>query len=126
MLTDWIPFDIPFNTVAIASATLWSLGLYLTWNTGRNWIIEQLQCWFNFAERSLYPSEEEFERTREAREAQNAFYASVMSILPFLVLGTLCNWGIDWGLGGSWSLSLGLLSVFTGAVYALGKQDSNG
>lgn len=126
MLTDWIPFDIPFNTVAIASATLWSLGLYLTWNTGRNWIIEQLQRWFNFAERSLYPSEEEFERTREAREAQNAFYASVMSILPFLVLGTLCNWGIDWGLGGSWSLSLGLLSVFTGAVYALGKQDSNG
>ena len=60
MLTDWIPFAIPFNTVAIASATLWSLGLYLTWSTGRNWIIEQLQRWFNFAERSLYPSEAEF------------------------------------------------------------------
>ena len=126
MLTDWIPFDIPFNTAAIASATLWSLGIYVAWGTGRNWIIEQLQRWFNFAERSLYPSEEEFERTREAREAQNAFYASVMSILPFLVLGTLCNLGIDRGLGGSWSFSLALLLVFTGGIYALGKQDSNG
>ncbi|AIE72565.2 MULTISPECIES: hypothetical protein [unclassified Synechocystis] len=124
MLIDWIPFDIPINTAMIAGATLWALGLYLTWGSGRNWLIEQLQRWFNFAERSLYTSVEEYERTREAREAQNAFYASVMSIVPFLFMGTLCNWGVQWGLGGSWSISLGVLTVFTGAVYALGKQSS--
>lgn len=126
MLTDWIPFAIPINPVAIASATLWSLGLYVGWGTRRNWIMEQLQRWFNFAERSLYASEAEFERTRQARESQNAFYASLMSIVPFLALGALCSWGVEWGLGGSWPLSLGLLCVFSGAIYALGKQDSNG
>jgi hypothetical protein len=123
---DWIPFDIPINTAMIAGATLWALGLYLTGGGLRNWTMEQLQRWFNFAERSLYTSEAEFERTREAREAQNAFYASVMSIFPFLFLGSLCNWGVKWGLGGSWSISLALLTVFAGAVYGLGKQNSEG
>jgi hypothetical protein len=126
MLIDWIPFDVPINTAMIAGASLWALGLYLAGGRFRNWVIEQLQRWFNFAERSLYTSEAEFERTRDAREAQNAFYASVMSIFPFLFLGSLCNWGVKWSLGGSWSISLALLTVFTGAVYGLGKQNSNG
>ncbi len=125
MLIDWIPFAIPFNTTAIAAALLWAFGLYVSWGTARNWLMEQLQRWFNFADRSLYATEEEYERTRETRENQNAFYASIMSILPFIGLGSLLHWAVNWGLGGSWSISLGILTVIGGGVYALGKQDSD-
>lgn len=125
MFTDWIPFAIQISTVMIAGSCLWSLGLYLALVSWKNWLIEQLQRWFNFAERSLYTSEAEFERTRPAREAQNLFYASLVSILPFLMLGTLCNWAVEWGLGSSWSISTGILAVMIGAVYALGRQNSH-
>ncbi|BFM38809.1 hypothetical protein [Synechocystis sp. LKSZ1] len=125
MLTDWIPFAIPISTVMIAGSCLWSLGLYLALVSWKNWLIAQLQRWFNFAERSLYTSEAEFERTRPAREAQNLFYASLVSILPFLVFGSLCNWAVEWGLGSSWSISTGLLASMIGAVYALGRQNSH-
>ncbi|MEB3311820.1 MAG: hypothetical protein VKJ02_16470 [Snowella sp.] len=124
MLIDWIPFEIRINTVMLAGSCLWSLGLYLSLISLKNNLIEQLQRWFNFAERSLYTSEEEFEKTRPAREAQNTFYASIFSIVPFLVLGGLCNWGIEAGLGESWGISTGILMCISGAIYALGKQDS--
>lgn len=125
MLIDWIPFEIPINTVMLAGSCLWSLGLYLTLISLKNNLIEQLQRWFNFAERSLYTSDEEFEKTRPAREAQNTFYASIFSIIPFLILGGLCNWGIEAGLGESWGISTGILMSISGAIYALGKQDSS-
>ena len=120
---DWIPFSIPINTAAIASATLWAFGSYIAWESGRNWVMTQLQRWLNVAERSLYTTEEEFEEIREVRESQNAFYASLLSIVPFLVLGSCLNWGVEISLGGSWSISLGMLLVMGGGVYALGKQD---
>ena len=60
MLTDWIPFEISINTVMLAGGCLWSLGLYLVLTSFKNTLIEQLQRWFNFAERSLYTSVEEF------------------------------------------------------------------
>jgi hypothetical protein len=89
----------------------------------KDWITEKLNCWFNFAERSLYLSQEEFEKTRIARESQNAFYASVFSIIPFLVIGFLCNWGVEISLGGSWSISMGIMACMACGVYALGRQD---
>ncbi|NET56078.1 MAG: hypothetical protein F6K47_07860, partial [Symploca sp. SIO2E6] len=85
------PFQFELDTTAIAGASLWSLALYLGFSPVSEWVMEQLQRWFNFAERSLYLSEEEFEKTRKSREAQNAFYASMFSIVPFLIVGALCN-----------------------------------
>jgi hypothetical protein len=55
--------------------------------TLRESIIDGLDGWFNFAQRSLYTSEAEFERTRKGRESQNAFLAALMSIIPFLIMG---------------------------------------
>ena len=95
MLTEILPFRFELNTIAIAGASLWSLALYLGFSSVNEWVIEQLNRWFNFAERSLYTSQTEFEKTRKARESQNAFYASLFSIVPFLVVGTLCNWGVE-------------------------------
>lgn len=123
MLTDLFPFPIAINAVAIAGTTLWSLALYLGFSPVSQWVIEQLNRWFNFAERSLYTSAAEFERTKRAREAQNAFYASVLSIVPFLIVGGLCNYGVELGLGRSWSISVGILACVGCGIYELGRQD---
>ena len=81
MLSEMLPFRFDLNATAIAGASLWSLALYLSFPGVGEWLMHQLQRWFNFAERSLYTSEAEFERTRKGRESQNAFYASVLSIV---------------------------------------------
>lgn len=123
MLSDIFPFRFDLNATAIAGASLWSLALYLGFSPFSLWIVHQLYRWFNFAERSLYMSEQEFEKTRPARESQNAFYASIFSIVPFLALGALCNYGVELSLGGSWAISMGVIACIGCGVYELGRRD---
>ena len=123
MLNDIFPFRFDLNASAIAGASLWSLALYLGFSPFSDWLTLQLQRWFNFAERSLYTSEKEFEKTRKARESQNAFYASLFSIVPFLVVGVLCNYGVELSLGSSWAVSIGLIACVGCGVYELGRRD---
>lgn len=123
MLDELLPFPIVFNPTVIAGATLWSLALYLGFSPISHWVMTQLNRWFNFAERSLYTSEAEFERTRKGREAQNAFYASLFSIVPFLVIGSLCNYGVELTLGQSWAISMGMLACVGCGIYELGRRD---
>ncbi|MBN3895075.1 MAG: hypothetical protein HWQ41_07355 [Nostoc sp. NOS(2021)] len=123
MLTEILPFRFELDTIAIAGASLWSLALYLGFSRVSEWVIEQLNRWFNFAERSLYTSQSEFEKTRKARESQNAFYASLFSIAPFLVVGALFNWGLEISLGDSWGISTGILACISAGIYELGRRD---
>jgi hypothetical protein len=120
---DILPFRFELDKIAIAGACLWSLALYLALESTREWVIEQLNRWFNFAERSLYTSQTEFEKTRKARESQNAFYASLFSIMPFFIFGALCNWGLDVSLGESWGISTGILACMGAGIYELGRRD---
>ncbi|MBE9167596.1 hypothetical protein IQ238_08730 [Pleurocapsales cyanobacterium LEGE 06147] len=124
MLSEILPFHLKLDTATIAGACLWALALYLSFSSVKDWITEQLTRWFNFAERSLYMSAEEFEKTRLARESQNAFYASVFSIIPFLGVGFLCDWGVEVSLGRSWAVSMGLMACIACGVYELGRQNS--
>lgn len=123
MLTEIFPFRFALDATLIAGTGLWSIALYLGFSPLSDWVTEQLNRWFNFAERSLYTSAEEFERTRKGREAQNAFYASIFSIIPFLVVGALCNWGVELTLGRSWAISVGVLACMGCGVYELGRRD---
>jgi hypothetical protein len=125
MFDDIIPFSISIAPGSIAGVSLWALALYWLLGGLRDWVMIQLQKWFNFAERSLYTSTKEFERTRIAREAQNAFYASIFSIIPFLLAGILCNFCIDSTLGLSWSISTGILACIAAGIYELGRQQGN-
>jgi hypothetical protein len=119
-----LPFVFELNTATIAGSCLWSLAFYLGANSLKEWSIEGLKRWFDFAERSLYTSIEEYEETREARESQNAFYASVLSIIPFLAIGFISNWSIDLSFGGnSWGISLGIMACAIASVYALARQN---
>jgi hypothetical protein len=118
---DILPFRFELDTVAIAGACLWALALYVSFSQTREWVTTQLNRWFNFAERSLYTSESEFEKTRKARESQNSFYASLFSIFPFLIFGSLSNWLLDISLGNSWGISMGILTCIGAGVYELGR-----
>jgi hypothetical protein len=120
------PFLFTIDSAAVAGAGLWSLALYLGFSPVSDWVILQLQRWFNYAERSLYTSAEEFEQTRIARESQNAFYASLLSIMPFLGLGALCNYGMEITLGRSWAISVGLLACIGCGIYELGRRSGQG
>lgn len=126
MVIDFLPFTINISPAFIAGSCLWSLALYLGLTGVRNWFIEIFYRWFNFAERFLYTSLEEFEKTRVARESQNAFYASIFSIIPFLILGGFSDWLIEISLGKSWPISVGILACVACGVYELGRQDGSG
>lgn len=123
MQIEFIPFQFQIDTVVLAGIALWSLALYLGFFPVSEWVMDQLARWMSLAERSLYTSVEEYERTRKGREAQNAFYASLLSIVPFLVVGGLCNWGIEASLGRSWTISMGIIACIGCGVYELGRRD---
>ena len=124
MRIDLIPFSFEIDTVALSGSCIWSLALYIGLDSTKVWISSQLERWFNFAEGWLYTSVEEFEETRPARESQNAFYASVLSIVPFLIAGAIANWAIDISFGGSsWSIALGLMTCAISGLFALANQD---
>ncbi|MBD2164119.1 hypothetical protein H6G04_06830 [Calothrix membranacea FACHB-236] len=125
MLTELLPFQFELDKIAIAGASLWSLALYLAFSRVSEWVIVQLNRWFNFAERSLYTSQSEFEKTRQARESQNAFYASLFSIVPFLIVGALVYWGVEISLGRSWGISTGILACISSGIYELGRRDGS-
>lgn len=122
MLTALFPLKIVLDTNTIASASLWALALYLGFASASEWVTLQLNRWFDVAEQWLYSSAEEFERTRKSREAQNAFYAAILSIVPFLLAGGLCNYLVDLSLGRSWSISTGLIACMGAGVYELGRR----
>lgn len=124
MLNEIIPWSFSLDKVIIAGTSLWALALYLGFGSLREWVTQQLNRWFNFAERSLYISVKEFEKTHQAREAQNAFYASLFSIIPFLILGGLFNYGVNVSLGQSWGISVGILACVASGVYDLGRRST--
>lgn len=119
-----LPFSLGINTTIITGSCLWCLALYISLASLRESVIDGLYRWFNFAERFLYTSDAEFERTRKGRESQNAFFASLMSIIPFLLMGILFNWLTDVTLGRNWLISVGILACISCGVYDLGRRDS--
>jgi hypothetical protein len=118
------PFTFEIHASQIAGTALWSVACYWIFSSLNDWLMWRLQQWFNFAERSLYTSEQEFERTRAGRESQNAFFASMLSIVPFLILGGILHYLVEISLGSSWPLSLGMMSCVLGGLYELGRQQS--
>jgi hypothetical protein len=123
MLTNIFPFKFTLDATLIAGSSLWALALYLSFSSFSQWLIEQLNRWFTVAQASLYASTKEFQNTRPGRETQNALYASIFSIVPFLMAGGLCNWGVELSLGRSWAISMGILACIGCGVYELGRRD---
>jgi hypothetical protein len=122
MPIDLFAFSLYLDPLAIAGVSLWALALYLSLADFRQAVTDGLARWFDFAERSLYFSQEEFDQSRPARESQNAFWASILGILPFLCLGGLCYYGLTVGLGQSWAISFGIMGVMLCGLYELARR----
>jgi hypothetical protein len=122
MYIDLGPFAFEIEPSAIAGAALWSLALYLGFSRVVSGLIDRLSSWMNRADRSLYATQEEYEKTRKAREAQNVFYSALLSVLPFLVLGTVSSLAVEVGLGEDWVLSGGFFLTLFCALYTLERR----
>jgi hypothetical protein len=122
MQFELFPFTVTLQTSSIAGWSLWSLALYVALFPLGDWLIERLVDWFNFAERSLYQSQKEFDATRSVRESVNHFYASLASITPFLILGAICTYGVEHHFGSAWAINGGLLACGGCAIYELGRR----
>jgi hypothetical protein len=48
---------------------------------------------------------------------------SIFSLISFLAIGGLCNYGIELSLGSSWAISMGILACMGCGVYELGRRD---
>ncbi|HEY9643222.1 MAG TPA: hypothetical protein V6C57_22220 [Coleofasciculaceae cyanobacterium] len=123
MLIDLLPFQFKIDLTTLAGIGLWALALYLGFSPVSEWVMVKLENWMNLAERSLYTSTQEYERSRKASESLNALLASLLSIIPFLIVGGFCNWGVEASLGRSWTISMGIISCIGCGVYELGRRD---
>lgn len=122
MQFELFPFTITLQTSSIAGWSLWSLALYVALFPLADGLMDRLVDWFNFADRSLYQSQKEFDATRSVRESVNQFYASLASITPFLILGAICTYGVEHHFGSAWAMNGGFLACGGCAIYQLGRR----
>ncbi len=83
MVIDFLPFTINISPAFIAGSCLWSLALYLGLAGVRNWFIEIFYRWFNFAERFLYTSLEEFKKLASPENPKMLFMPLSLVLFPF-------------------------------------------
>ncbi|MEB3313935.1 MAG: hypothetical protein VKL98_07300 [Cyanobacteriota bacterium] len=50
--------------------------------------------------------------------------AALLSVVPFVGLGALTQFGLTLSLGGSWGVSLGVITAMVCGIYELGRRDS--
>jgi hypothetical protein len=115
----FLDLSLKIDPLIVTGVSLWALTLYLSFARLRQGTMEGLMRWFNFAGRSL--SETDPEKNRLARESQREFWASLLSVVPFLFGGGLCYYGIAVGLGQSWAISFGLMGIIVSGIYELAR-----
>jgi hypothetical protein len=120
---------LPFDTVTIADTALWALALYLGFSPLAQRLIDQIIHWLTPVASSpgAGDSQTQDSAKHSARKSdqagQPAALASLLSVIPFLVIGGLAHYGLTLSLGGSWAISLGFISCIGCGVYELGRQD---
>ncbi len=103
-----------FDPAWISGIFLWALALYLMFSPVALRLVEAL-------ERQATGWLKAFNRKNIAGPAE--LYGSVVSIVPFILAGGLCNYLLDMGLGHSWTLSFGIIACMGSGVYELGRRD---
>lgn len=119
---EWFPLQLSVSTSLLVGASLWSLALYLSLSRLVDWTTDALTRWFNFAERSLYTSQQDFETTRSVRESVNRFYASLISTIPFLALGAGAYSFTQLYLGTTETILVGMICCALGLLYEMRRD----
>jgi hypothetical protein len=117
-----LPVNGSLDATTIASASLWSLALYLGFSPMVIGLETRLARWIMAAKQSS-TTLNQGDHTQQHNESPIAIYANLLSILPFLLAGILCSYGVDLSLGRSWAMSLGILACVVCGVYELGRRD---
>lgn len=116
-------FHPHFDATTLAGITLWSLSLYLGFSPLSDRVMEQLVDWLDGVERRFDRSTDASSERPASEESMNPLYASLFSIVPFLLVGMVCSFGVELGLGRSWAISMGILACVGAGVYELGRRD---
>ncbi len=110
------PFATALSPSTIAGISLWAMALYLGFFQAGERLSEQLTGWLSRISQSS-------KAARATQSSEACLLASLASIVPFLVAGALLDWGVEWSLGHSWAVSMGLLACIGLGVYELGRRD---
>lgn len=103
-----------FNPVWISGVFLWALAFYLMFSP---WVLRLVEALEQQALGWLVSA------NKQDAFGAAEFYASVMSIVPFVLAGGLCNYLLDMSMGQSWTLSFGIIACMGSGVYELGRRD---
>ena len=103
-----------FEPAWISGIFLWALALYLMFSPLVLRLVSALEQqaigWLKSS-------------NRQNKSDLAEFYASVVSIVPFVVAGGLCNYLLDISMGRSWTVSVGIIACIGSGVYELGRRD---
>jgi hypothetical protein len=105
------------DPLIVTGISLWALTLYLALARLRLWTVETL-LQLNTSWSSTSPDPE---KRPSNREGQGEFWASLLSIVPFLIGGGLCYYSLVWSLGQSWAISFGIMGVILSGIYELAR-----
>lgn len=114
------------NTTSFAGVALWSLALYLGFSPVGDRLTTQLHHWFDGGRSPKSPDAAPTLSSAPIPRDSTAhltLWASLLSVLPFLGIGGLINYGVEVGLGHSWAISMGLIACIGCGVYELGRRD---
>lgn len=102
------------DPVWISGIFLWALALYLMFSP----LVARLVTFLEQQATQWLAKRSQTERTNLAE-----LYASIASILPFVLIGGLCNYLLDISMGHSWTLSWGIIACMGSGIYELGRRD---
>lgn len=105
-----------FDPVWISGIFLWALALYLIFSP----LVAKLVA---LLEQQAMKWLKSTKRSQPQRINLAELYASIVSILPFVLAGGLLSYLLDIGLGHSWTISWGIIACIGSGVYELGRRD---
>jgi phytoene dehydrogenase-like protein len=118
MAIESLGLSVVIDPLIVTGVSLWALTLYLSFARLRQSTMEGLIRWFDFARQSPATN---LEKPQLSHESQREFWASILSIVPFLFGGGLCYYGIVAGLGQSWAISFGIMGIIVSGIYELAR-----
>ncbi|MBX2863414.1 MAG: hypothetical protein KTR27_07640 [Leptolyngbyaceae cyanobacterium MAG.088] len=102
------------DPVWISGIFLWALALYLMFSPQVIRLVETLE------QQAIGRLKK---RSQPTQTNLIEIYASILSILPFVLAGGLLSYLLDIGLGHSWTISWGIIACIGSGVYELGRRD---
>jgi hypothetical protein len=116
--------SLPLDPVWIAGVGLWGMTLYLAFSPLSDRTVITLQNGLSSILQTTASPEKQRPYSREQDHSQVAFWASLLSVVPFVGVGALCYLLCVWGLGTSWAFSFGLMGALISGVYELGRRST--